>query len=297
MLRAMPINPTTKEPDEPGQGIALACRKIWGGNSQTAMPVSMPGLSGVLHAIPKDSHVGGDLYYLSADGAGIMSRMCIADVRGHGEGVADFAIWLEQVFSAHMNRHSPSGVLREVNRRAVKRGLCLMSTALCFSYNSLNGRLIFCNAGHPHLRICRVGSDRWEALELVVRDKSRPWNVPLAVTADARYSVGKTRLKPGDRLLIHTDGLTEAHDAKGRQLAESLWKPGRLPGHDASPSEIATGLLRALRGHLADPAVADDDVTFTVLEVLPLQKGNALTWYYRNNFSRAARERKRGERA
>ena len=261
------------------------------------MAVSMPGLAGVLHAIPKDSHVGGDLYYLSACGAGIMSRMCIADVRGHGEGVADFATWLEKVFSAHMNRHSPSGVLREVNRRAVTRGLKLMSTALCFSYNSLNGRLIFCNAGHPHLRICRAGSDRWEALEVTARDKSKPWNVPLAVTAEARYSVGKARLKPGDRLLIHTDGLTEAHDAEGWQLAETLWEAGRFPDSSATPGEIAEGLLGALRGHLPNPDEADDDVTFTVLEVLPFQKGNTLTLYYRNNFSRAARERKRAEGA
>jgi len=257
--------------------------------------VAMPGLSGVLHAIPKDSRIGGDLYYLSACGAGITARMCIADVRGHGEGVADFASWLERVFSAHMNRHSPSGVLREVNRRAVKRGLSLMSTALCFSYNSLNGRLIFSNAGHPQLRVCRAGTEQWESLEAPARGASKPWNVPLAVTADARYSVGKTRLKAGDRLLIHTDGLTEAHDAGGRQLAETLWRSGCIPGSGASAREIASGLIGALNGHLAVPGDADDDVTFTVLEVLPFQRGNRITAYYRNNFSKAARERKRSE--
>lgn len=261
------------------------------------MPVAMPGLAGVLHAMPKDSHVGGDLYYFSACGAGITSRMCIADVRGHGAGVANFATWLERVFSAHMNRHSPAGVLREVNRQALTRGLCLMSTALCFSYNSLNGRLVFCNAGHPQLRICRAGGNHWEALEVSPRDRTRPWNVPLAVTPEARYSVGKTRLNQGDRLLIHTDGLTEAQDADGLQLADTLWDRGRFPAGTASPGEIATGLLGVLRSHLADPGEAGDDVTFTVLEVLPYQRGNRLTAYYRNNFGKAAQDRKRAERS
>ncbi len=197
----MQLPHTTKQLPDVGQTVQLACRKIWGGNVQTAMPISMPGLAGVLHAIPKDSHVGGDLYYLSACGAGIMSRMCIADVRGHGEGVADFATWLEQVFSAHMNRHSPSGVLREVNQRAVKRGLCLMTTALCFSYNSLNGRLVFCNAGHPQLRVCRAGSDRWEALEVAARDKSKPWNVPLAVTAIGAGEIQRQGIKSVEEVI------------------------------------------------------------------------------------------------
>lgn len=293
MICVMTSPATTNAPPEIGQPVQLAFRKIWGGNSQIAMPITMPGLAGVLHAIPKDCHVGGDLYYLSACGAGIMSRMCIADVRGHGEGVADFATWLEKVFSAQMNRHSPSGVLREVNQHALKRGLSLMSTALCFSYNSLNGRLIFCNAGHPPLRICRAGSDRWDALEIHARDKSKPWNVPLAVTADARYSVGKARLQPGDRLLIHTDGLTEAHDGSGKLLSDTLWTPGRFPDSSAGPADIASGLLKVLREHLANPAEADDDVTFTVLEVLPFQQGNRVMAYFRNNFGKEARKRKR----
>jgi sigma-B regulation protein RsbU (phosphoserine phosphatase) len=276
--------------------LRLACRKIWGGNTQAALPVMMPGLSGVLRAIPKDSHIGGDLYYLSACGAGVLSRLCIADVRGHGEGVAAFATWLEVVFSAYMNRHNPAGVLGKVNRHALRRGLSLMSTAVCMSYNSLSGRLEFCNAGHPHLRICRAGSDRWEAMEVTARDTSRPWNVPLAVTPQARYTVARIRLNPGDRLLIHTDGLTEAHDKEGRQLADILWEPGRIPGSSASPGEIAASLMQTLRGHLVNPDEADDDVTFTVLEVLPYQRGNTLTLYCRNNFGREARARKKAER-
>jgi serine phosphatase RsbU (regulator of sigma subunit) len=109
--------------------------------------------------------------------------------------------------------------------------------------------------------------------------------------------VGKARLKPGDRLLIHTDGLTEAHDSEGRQLAETLWTPGRFPDSSAGPSEIASGLLKVLREHLANPAEADDDVTFTVLEVLPFQRGNRLMAYFRNNYGKSARKRKRAGQA
>jgi phosphoserine phosphatase RsbU/P len=169
----------------------LVCWKVWGGNGQADVAVSIPGLRGQLYSRPCGSERGGDLYYLSACGSGALARMCIADVTGHGESVATFSGWLEEVFGKHIHRASPAVVLREVNRRAADRGLEVMSTAVCLSYNSLNGHLAFCNAGHPHVRLCRAGERNWQSLSVPEISAGQLDNLPLAVVSGAGYTIGR----------------------------------------------------------------------------------------------------------
>ena len=266
----------------------LVCWKVWGGNGKAEVALSIPGLRGYLYSQPCDSERGGDLYYLSACGSGALARLCVADVTGHGESVATFSGWLEEVFSRHIHRASPSGVLREVNRRATARGLEVMSTAVCLSYNSLNGHLTFCNAGHPPIRLCRRGENAWQPVTIHDANERRLFNLPLAVDAEVRYTLGTLRLNPGDRLLVHTDGLTEARDSAGRQLGESLWDQGQLPGSDAPVPAIMEAIQAAVTAHMAGQPDPHDDVTVMVLEVQPYQTSNRYALLLKNNYDRLA---------
>lgn len=278
---------------------ALVCWKVWGGNGQTDGPVSIPGLRGHLYSRPCESHRGGDLYYLSACGSGALARLCLADVTGHGESVSTFSAWMEDVFSRHIHRANPAVVLREVNRRAASRGLEVMSTAVCLSYNSLNGRLAFCNAGHPPIRLCRAGRAQWETLQVVPDNDQALCNVPLAVDGDARFTIGRVRLFPGDRLLVHTDGLTEAQDDAGALLGATLWNGGRLPGAEAPIPVVMEALTSAVAAHQPADVAAEDDITFLILDVLPYQAGNRYSLFLRNNLDRlsyAVKRRLRGGR-
>ncbi|MBX3180503.1 MAG: serine/threonine-protein phosphatase [Candidatus Hydrogenedentes bacterium] len=267
-------------------GPQLVCWKVWGGNGQMEAPVAIPGLRGFLYSRPSGSEQGGDVYYLSACGSGALARLCVADVTGHGQSVATFSGWLEEVFSKHIHRASPSGVLREVNRRAVERGLELMSTAVCLSYNSLNGKLAFCSAGHPPVRICRAGESAWKPLR--VEDGAGLCNVPLAVDASATYAISRCQLRPGDRLIVHTDGLTEAQDANGQLLGEAVWAAGRVPGCDAPLESVLEAIKAAVAEHVPGGA-AGDDITVLVLEALPYQSSNRYALFLKNNFPRFAR--------
>lgn len=283
---------TTKDPataHSTASAPELVCWKVWGGNGQIEAPVAIPGLRGALYSQPCNSNRGGDLYYLSACGSGVLARLCLADVTGHGENVATFSGWLEEVFSKHIHRASPTKVLREVNRRAVRRGLELMSTAVCLGYNSLNGQLAYCNAGHPPIRLCRHGEETWEPLEIHAVDSGRLFNLPLAVDADVRYTPGKLQLNPGDRLLLHTDGLTEALDGAGRQLGTSIWEPGRIPGSGAPVADVMRAINEAVAVHAAGVPERHDDVTVMVLEVQPYQTNGRLTLFVKNNFDRLCR--------
>ncbi|MFF4863494.1 PP2C family protein-serine/threonine phosphatase [Streptomyces sp. NPDC001231] len=72
-----------------------------------------------------------------------------------------------------------------------------------------------------------------------------------------RYHVGTFTLEPGDTLLLHTDGVTEARNARGvfHPLAElaASWdrhSPSALVHH------LRTDLIAHAGGHLADDAAA-----------------------------------------
>lgn len=264
----------------------LVCWKVAGGNMRIQRAVAIPGLRGVLHSFPLHSDRGGDLHYLSACGSGAIARVCIADVTGHGEEVAEFSGWLEASFSAHIHRGSPAGVLRAVNKRAAKRGLELMSTGICLSYNSLDGTLKYCSAGHPPMHVRRVNGSEWEALTLPPRDT--PWNLPMGITGDARFDVATVRLQPGDQIFLHTDGLTEAHDANGQQFGKKMWGHPCLQTAGMRPEDRASALLEAWTNHSGGADCAEDDLTFAVLECQPFQKGNRYTLFAQNHFLRKA---------
>ncbi|MBI1319071.1 MAG: SpoIIE family protein phosphatase [Candidatus Hydrogenedens sp.] len=265
------------------EGVSLVCWKVWGGNERTFREVAIPGLRGILYAMPSGSEAGGDLYYLSACGSGAIGRLCLADATGHGAGVAQFSGWLQGVFSAHIHRENPAAVLREVNHRTVTGRLDLISTAVCLSYNSLNGKLRFANAGHPHLRIRRTSERRWEPVVLEMPDQPGPANIPLGVEAASAYTFDEIQCRPGDWLLAHTDGLTEARNPSGQCLGDAIWHPDCLSD---TPESTAENLLRRLRDHLGRDIAAQDDVTFVLLEVLPYQPHGRYTLLVRNNWRR-----------
>jgi sigma-B regulation protein RsbU (phosphoserine phosphatase) len=207
--------------------------------------------------------------------------MCVADVTGHGAEVAEFSGWLEEAFSAHIHRASPAGVLRAVNKRATKRGLEVMSTGICLSYNSLNGTLRYCSAGHPPIRLRRADGHEWEPLTLPRRES--PWNLPMGIDEQTRFDVGRIQLRSGDQLLIYTDGLTEAHDPQGRQLGDTMWNASCLRDPNVSTDDRAHGLRELWSSHTGESMSAQDDLTLAVLECLPYQAGNRYSLFLRNN--------------
>jgi len=275
------MNSTDTRPiDAPGAPTELVCWKVWGGNSRATTPIRIPGLHGVLHAAPHGGNHGGDLYYMSACGSGAIARFCLADVAGHGEAAASISSWLERTFSKQIHRENPGAVLDEVNELAVERGFQVMSTALCMSYNSLNGNLHFCNAGHPHIRVCRKGRNVWEELHPPSPNGNGLWNLPLGVTANARYALGRVKLQPGDRLLLYTDGLIEARDHSGDQIGDSLWNATPTTG---PPADAVARLLDQFHTRVGSSEAPQDDLTIVMLEVQPFQKGNRLSLMFQNH--------------
>src|SRR5262245_36486805 len=107
----------------------LVCSEVWGGNRPIHVPVDLPGVHGVLFSQPAEGGRGGDVHYLSVCGSGIMARMCLADVVGHGETVARISSEMHAELRRQMNWPDERRVFRGLNRRLHRIGIDAMTTA------------------------------------------------------------------------------------------------------------------------------------------------------------------------
>ena len=78
-----------------------------GGNQAVESAVSTPGLDVWVYSQPHEGAAhGGDVHYVSLCGGGVITRMIVADVSGHGESVAEFSGMLRSLLRRNINRKS-----------------------------------------------------------------------------------------------------------------------------------------------------------------------------------------------
>jgi phosphoserine phosphatase RsbU/P len=114
----------------------MQCMEIWGGNQAVESAVSTPGLDVWVHSRPYrgEAH-GGDVHYVSLCGGGIVTRMIIADVSGHGESVAEFSGSLRRLMRKNINRKSQARLVEALNQEfAALAQLRRFATAIVATY-------------------------------------------------------------------------------------------------------------------------------------------------------------------
>lgn len=150
-----------------------------------------------------DAQIGGDLYEaLRRDGA---VRLVIGDVRGKGlDAVRLATVVLGEFRSAAADRDDLAEVARQMDwRLRPYLGDEDFVTALLAEIRA-DGSCAVLSCGHPPALLASGG----ELTEL-----GRADSLPLGLGASPSPVV--THLQPGDRLLLHTDGIAEARDPEG----------------------------------------------------------------------------------
>src|SRR5215469_11903907 len=97
------------------QPCQIRCAEIWGGASGKEDDVMTPGVRAAIHSSASGAAKGGDLYYLSVCAYDTLTRIAVADVRGHGEAVSDLSEWLYHSLEKRMNDFDSSTVLKDLN--------------------------------------------------------------------------------------------------------------------------------------------------------------------------------------
>ncbi len=253
----------------PEDHLELHCMEIWGGVEPADQSISTPGLDLWVYSQPFEGDLeGGDVHYLSLCGGGLITRLVVADVSGHGSSVAEFSRSLRSMVRKAINHKSQDRFVEELTRRFSEMAkLRRFATALVMTYLASTDRVAICNAGHPSPLLYRARDRAWTlATELAVPPVDELSDLPLGLDEDTLYRSAEYALGPGDKLVMYTDALSEAADAEGRMLGQDgLLELARgLKFEGAQPAQWGDRLLAAVAQHRQDKA-PDDDVTLVVL--------------------------------
>ncbi len=266
----------------PGEG--FTCGEVRGGNGVTHQLVELPGLRGVLYSRPCEGAHGGDIHYLSKCGSGLMARVCLADVAGHGEAVSVIGRAIHDHLRRSVDVIDERKVLSRFNDRLNAQDLPAMTTVVLATYYPPRRRLTVCYAGHPIGWLYRAERRQWEPLQSEsAPPTSRPAfvDIPIGVGFTPAFTRHRFAVSTGDRILLITDGVLETASPDDHQFdREGIDR--LLDAGEGTCEDVAGRLLAALHAHADVDALAHDDVTFFLGEFVEGPPGPAL-WHVVKN--------------
>jgi sigma-B regulation protein RsbU (phosphoserine phosphatase) len=237
----------------------IHCAEIWGGASVKEGDVATPAVRAAIHSSASGAAKGGDLYYFSVCAYDTLTRIAIADVRGHGEAVSHLSEWLYQSLEARMNDSDGASVLTDLNAIVRDRGFEAITTAVVATFHRDKGLLYYSYAGHPPLMLGRTGHD-WKPLEA-------EGGLPLGILPNAKYQQEQIRVEPGDRLFFYTDGVAECPGPDEALFGDEQMSATLNRSNGAPLSEIRRNMRDGLTNY-AGGSLEHDDTTFLLVEVL-----------------------------
>ncbi len=227
---------------------------------ESLLPSRLPSSSWLRAAAASlpSREVGGDYYDLRPASEDRWA-VAVADVSGKGVGAALLAALLQGMFvAAPYTRLPMEEMIARVNRFLLERTGGEQYATLVYGLLEHSGRVRLVNAGHPPVLLLREGGVQ----RLVAR------SVPVGLLEDAVYVADEIQLEAGDRLVIYTDGLTEAHDAAGESFGLKRLEE-LLASHSGSGVEsLHRGVLEAVQEFIGE-AQQPDDIALLVLEFGP----------------------------
>lgn len=259
----MSQNGTSPSKSKPAE---LQCLEIWGGNHRVSHALELPGLAGWLHSEPTEQSLkGGDVHYVSVCSKGVLTRLALADVSGHGQSASSAATLLRDLIHKHRDTWDQSELMRELNKALnIRLRDSQYASAVLFAYYQPTSELVFTNAGHPPALWYHAATNTWDWLESGTPLAHQIEGLPLGLIEGTDYVQVAVRIQPDDRLVLYTDGISEARNAAGEMLErDGLLSIVRSLAID-SPSRMADELIACLREYRGGMA-AEDDHTFCIL--------------------------------
>lgn len=220
------------------------------------LPGTIPELPGytISTAWEPARSVGGD--YFDIFDLGQKTAFCIGDVVGKGLPAALLMSNVQAAARVFVSVEArPEAVCDDINR--VICGNIAPNKFISFFYGVLDrssGRFGFANAGHNHPALIRRDGSMHQLEE---------GGLALGIDPDAAYRSGEVELQDGDRLLLYTDGLTEAADGGAEHYGLERLHALLARHRSLSGSDLLDRVMDGVRSFASEGL--DDDVTAMLL--------------------------------
>lgn len=215
--------------------------------------------------------VGGDLYEFQPLADGRLAVL-FGDASGHGMAAGLVMAIAHTAWRLQLERDpAPAAVIETLNGVLCRTGGCRRSAGprQFFAGVSLllrpGGSFTVAVAGHPPML-------RVDASGRVVERFGRG-AYPLGVKDGQTYEVEEGVLGPGELLLLHSDGLPEARDEKGREFGDSRVLSVLATSRDRTAAGVVSALSGAVLGFLGRRPIGDD-VSIGAIRRTPLAAGS-----------------------
>ena len=192
--------------------------------------------------------IGGDFFdYLDLSGGAF--GFALGDVTGKGPSAALVTAVIQGIFGSHAGTSvTPSALIALVNRVLRSRRIESRLATIFFASLTQDGRLTYCNgAQNPPLLFSGGG---WRRLDV--------GGTLVGAFANTVYEQEECQLRPGDTIVLFSDGIVEARNVEGEEFGEERIRAAIEPRVGEPVERILDRLLAALEEFTRGIPQADD---------------------------------------
>jgi serine phosphatase RsbU (regulator of sigma subunit) len=195
----------------------------------------------------------GDFYDVSSLPNGRLGIL-IADVVDKGAGAALYMALSCTLLRTYAAQYpgEPARVLASVNRRLLTdTDASEFVTVFYAVLDPATGGMMYGNAGHhPPYLVSSGGDGRMATLSRT--------GIPLGIFPDQTWEQGTAELAPGDVLVLYTDGVTDAQDARGAFFGAERLMASVRANVGRSAEDIQSAIAADIDDFVGDAAQRDD---------------------------------------
>ncbi len=212
----------------------------------------------ISHFMKPAKFVAGDLYdilVLDEDRLGVF----VGDVSGKGVPAALIMAQAISLFRVLARREeSPAKLLGELNKQLCQILGGRFVTAFYLTVDTKKNELVFSSAGHCPLLFYNSKEGRVEEI-------GEPSGLPLGILEDFVYTDSRISIREEDKVILYTDGVTEARNKRGEEFGLGKFKEIILQNKGSTAQEIMEEFKEAVFVFYKG-LVQHDDITILLLD-------------------------------